>query len=322
MSSGKNYDDGIDGQERRHAYYWVAGCCSLIGLILTLVLVPLSFSKVEYYEAGLVRQRSTNKVDKDKVYTAGNYYIGPDYSFETFQISAVKFDQRLSVWSRSSGDDAGSSLYIDCSFQYELRKDDLGKLYSRVATNFKSIVSTNAVDAIKNTAPLFGIDEYLNSRERIERIFAQNVSHAIDDIFADLVALQLRDVIPTDEYQKTRLEAAIQEETNLKEAYVQEAVLVRETTDVEVKKIENEARAVEANAEARATLIVGTAEAQSVFIVDDATSHGLATLFTGLNLTTAEDRATLDYLTALLSTTDKTKYYIGFQPTLTAPVTA
>lgn len=236
----------------------------------------------------------------------------------------MKFDQRLSVWSKSSGEDAGSSLYIDCSFQYQLRKDDLGTLYSKVATNYKSLVSTNAIDAIKNTAPLFGIDEYLDNREHIEKILTQNVSIAIDDVFADVIALQLRDIIPTDEYQRTRLEAAIQEETNLKEAYVQEATLVRETTQVEVQKIENQARAVEARATARATLITGTADAYALNIVDDATSFGLGLLFDGLNLTSSTHRSSLDYLTTLLTTTKSTTHYVGFDggntPAFTAPL--
>lgn len=314
-----------DGRTVRLSVYAHSGCLLFTGVLLTLILVPLSFSKVEYYQAGLSRQRSTNKVDKDKVYSSGNHFIGPDYTFETFQISAIKFDQRLSVWSKSSGEDAGSSLYTDVSFQYQLDKDELGELYSRVATNYKSLISTKATDAIKNSAPLFGIDKYLNSRERIERVFEQNVSQAISDVFASVVALQLRDVIPTVEYQETRLEAAVQEEKNLKEDYIQQATLVRETTDVEVLEVENEARAVQARAEAQAISIEGRADSQALQIVDEATSQGLLDLFTQLNLTSSEGKSTLDYLTSLMTNVHARKFFIGFSSkdtTLNIPLSA
>ena len=44
----------------------------------------------------------------------------------------------------------------------------------------------------------------------------------------DVLSFQLRDIEPEDDYQSARLAVAIQVESNAKEAYSQEATLVRE----------------------------------------------------------------------------------------------
>merc|ERR1711939_218730 len=117
----------------RQSVYCV--CCPLlaIGCLLTLILVPMAFEKIEYYEAGLLQQKSTGEIDMSEVWGAGNYFIGPDFEFKTFPVSLLLFDQRVSVWSKSGGSDAGATLNLDISFQYRIRQPDIGKLYKKVA---------------------------------------------------------------------------------------------------------------------------------------------------------------------------------------------
>ena len=212
-----------------------------------------SWVKVEYYQGCLKTQRSTGKVDRSTVWRTGNHLIGPDYVFRCYEISSQNFNERLSVWSRSSESDAGSSLELDVSFQYTMDVKRLGDLYSKVALDFEGLVASKAIDALKNTAPLFGVDQFLTQRPLIEATLMRNVSSAIEDIFARVVSFELRDVRPEDEYQRARLAAAIQEESNAKELYSQQATLVRERTAVEVQQVENDAVSVRAAATAEAS---------------------------------------------------------------------
>ena len=41
--------------------YNLLGCCGFIGAFLTLLLVPLSFTKIQFYEHGLLAQKSTSQ---------------------------------------------------------------------------------------------------------------------------------------------------------------------------------------------------------------------------------------------------------------------
>lgn len=51
------------------------------GLLLTCILVPISISRIEYYEYGLQIRTTTGKVDTSQVYEAGSYMNGPTRDF-------------------------------------------------------------------------------------------------------------------------------------------------------------------------------------------------------------------------------------------------
>ena len=225
--------------------------------------------------AGLRSQKSTGKVWRDEVYEAGRYGIGPDYTFRCYPLNVQNFNERLSVWSKSSGSDAGSTVYLDVSYQYLLKPEKLGELYSMVALNFEGLVASRTQDAIRNTAPLFGIDSYLSQRPLIEATLQRNVSLAIADLHMDVLSFQLRDIEPEDDYQSARLAVAIQVESNAKEAYSQEATLVREQTAVEVLEIENDADAVAKKATASASKIKENAVTEADEKVEVARLQGL-----------------------------------------------
>ena len=209
----------MDRYERQGCYS-CAGVLSALGVLLMLILLPMTWKKVEYYQgcpragvrpfsyrgravgrtpprsrrqsrvasAGLRSQKSTGKVWRDEVYEAGRYGIGPDYTFRCYPLNVRNFNERLSVWSKSSGSDAGSTVYLDVSYQYLLNPERLGELYSMVALNFEGLVASRTQDAIRNTAPLFGIDSYLSQRPLIEATLQRNVSRAIADLHMDVLS--------------------------------------------------------------------------------------------------------------------------------------
>ncbi len=53
-----------------------------IGALLTVILVPMSFVGLEYYEMGFRRSKSTGSVDVDNVYKFGKHFLGPDGDFK------------------------------------------------------------------------------------------------------------------------------------------------------------------------------------------------------------------------------------------------
>merc|ERR1711988_162753 len=158
-------------RETRQACYPCLICLLLTGCLLILILVPMSFTKIEYYEAGLRAQKSTGRVDLDKVYYPGNYMIGPDFTFKTYPGSLQTFNQKVSVFTKSGGDAAGTTISLDVSFQYRIRASEIGKLYKKVARAWEPLVVTYALDAIKNTAPNYAVDQYLTIRPTIEAAF-------------------------------------------------------------------------------------------------------------------------------------------------------
>merc|ERR1712196_739950 len=188
----------------------------------------------------------------------------------------------------------GSTVYLDVSYQYLLNPEKLGELYSMVALNFEGLVASRTQDAIRNTAPLFGIDSYLSQRPLIEATLQRNVSLAI-----------------ADDYQSARLAVAIQVESNAKEAYSQEATLVREQTAVEVLEIENDADAVAKKATASASKIKENAVTEADEKVEGARLQGLKDLYDELGFTSEKHKASLDYLLTLMASSSN-KEYVAF----------
>lgn len=52
---------------------------------MIVILVPISFAYLDYYEYGLRQRKTTGAVDTTKVYDVGRYFIGPDYTFVRYQ---------------------------------------------------------------------------------------------------------------------------------------------------------------------------------------------------------------------------------------------
>lgn len=290
-----------------------AVCCG-IGLLLFVILLPLSFTKLEYYEAGLLQQKSTGTTDTDTVYDAGNHFIGPDFTFKKFPVSIQLFNQRLDVWSKSGGSDAGATLTLDISFQYRIRKAQIPQLYQKVATAFEPLVVTYALDAIKNTAPLYGVDEYLTSRPKIESAFMANVTKALkDDIFCDVLDLQLRRIILSNEYEETKLQAAIQTEKSQQATFDGETVVVEAETEKDVQLITDQSNLVEQTAIADAKIITETATVNAKKHIETRRSDGLRYMLQEAGFTTDEHKASLDYIQTLINNKEDIKPYINVQ---------
>ena len=133
-------------------------CCLMIvggivgvAAILILILVPMSFVGLEYYEMGFRRSKSTGSVDVDNVYEFGKHFIGPDGEFKVFPASAVfeSFD-RITVF---SGDRL--EMEISCNLQYFLRPHQLKQLHKSYDIAYRPVLRNNALDALKGRMDFF-----------------------------------------------------------------------------------------------------------------------------------------------------------------------
>lgn len=292
----------------------------LIAFILLFILLPMSFSRVDYYEYGLVQRRSTGTVSRDKVFGPGNHLIGPDYSFITFPNTAQTMEfVDLSVWTKSSDTDAGTAMLLDLSFQYVLKQDSLVDLYELVATNYESLIRNVALNTIKNNATSFSADHWVQSRRMIQDELRNSVGSALKSAHAGCVLLQLRKVQFPPSFVARRLDAAIQVQRNAEEAYKQTATITRSETGALVLEVENEALLVERNAEAQASLIAARAANLAKDYEQRSRSEGLALVTEAVGITEQAEVVSLDYLVRLKDTEGATTY-VGFTPSQTRPI--
>uniref|UniRef100_A0A0L8H4J5 Band 7 domain-containing protein n=1 Tax=Octopus bimaculoides TaxID=37653 RepID=A0A0L8H4J5_OCTBM len=71
----------------------------VIGLLLLIILLPLSFSYLDYYQMGVVKNKVTGSVSLDRVYSNGRYLIGPSHEFKVFKADAhVEYINNIRVF--------------------------------------------------------------------------------------------------------------------------------------------------------------------------------------------------------------------------------
>jgi hypothetical protein len=280
------------------------GCCLLIvGILLIVILVPLSFSYVDYYEYGLVKRRSSGFVDTSAVYASGRYRLGPTHKFFIYQADAfVEHLESLSVFSAGGNESIGLEFLIDVDFTFFLVRDELGLLYDQLASSYESVIVSRAIEGIKNEAVYVTFNDYFQSRLEVEKRFRVAVQARWNQdppLHCTLDQFNLGYIQIPDSVAQIQLDNRIQTETNAMLAYDQQAQLVQETTAVEVNNINLEADNILQTVQAQAGYIQAKAIAQSKQLIAEAQLNGTTVLFQAAGIQSQEEKIAFDYIRAL-----------------------
>lgn len=310
-----------------------------VGALLLVILLPMSFSGVEYYQYGFKRQKSTGSVNTEKVYAGGKYLIGPDFEFKNFSASA-HFEDLYDVAVFASDK---LEVKLDVHFQYFLNKDDLPILHRNYDLYYETVIRTSAIDALKGEAPNFVTREFITNRKALENALFKAVRERLGGICCQkdcklyefacppgckanalcdsktekglwvyVKYFQLGAVdIPSDVEDRYLKALTLKEET-AREQYLQDAQVIRKSTDAMVRSIQNQAAEISGNATAAANRIGKQAAANYTAIVEKARAEGLKGLYTRLGLNTQELKNSFDYLRTL-RTLDNVHFTIDFQ---------
>lgn len=277
--------------------------CLIFTCLLTFIIViSISFSYVEYNEYAFRRQKSGNKVYTNKLYDNGRYMFGPDYDLILFP----RDYQRVNLDDLAVSDSKGKSFLMDVSFYYRVQKTNLTKLYNKFGTSFESTVKSKAQSTIKNTAPLYTIEDFLNNRSDITTILNTNVTDELATIWIELEdsKLQLKRITLEDTTVEKYLDDAIITQTEAQALYEQNATAIRAETTRQVEEINTDATTLTSEATAEYDRIIAVAEADADLLTSKARGEGIALVLSNLNITDAALRKTFIKLMAILDSPD------------------
>jgi len=277
-------------------------CC---GCLLLVILLPLSFSYVEYYEYGLVQRLSTGAVDTNEVYASGRYLLGPDKHFIKYQADAhLESLDNLGVFSKSTSNESiGLEFRLDVDFTYFLIEDEIGDVHREQASKYPSVISSRAQEAIKNSAA-DGVTftEFFQERKKVEALFREAVQKRWDsppNLHARLDQFHLGRIRIPETVATKQLEARVQNERNDREQFFQQAQVERALTEVEVNQINLQAVKELRTAEAQASLIRTKAIAEARLIREQAGINGTQRLLEAVGITTQEHKTAYTYIKSL-----------------------
>jgi hypothetical protein len=269
-----------------------------IGGLLILILVPLSFSYVEYDEYAFKKNEIENDVDTNRIYTNGQYGWGINYEPLTFPRTYQKEELKLAIFPSN-----GLEFSIDIVFFWRVRKDELPLLFKAFGqSSYTGQVQSRANAKIKNRAPDFTIEQYISERPLITRELHKALKEELNLIYIEAPADKffLIDVTLPEAIRKKDLDAAVQKQKNLEQQNRQTADLVRKETERLEEQIRANITLVALTAESQSETIVSNAWAAGNRTVDDADSSGTQAFFSALSVTDAATKSAYVRYFALL----------------------
>ncbi|CAF2065989.1 unnamed protein product [Rotaria magnacalcarata] len=326
-------------------WIWLAVTAGIIGVLLLVILLPISFSYLDYYHYGFLRRHTTGRVNLDRVYEGGRYLVGPDYHFKKFKATAhhVNFN-RISVFTTDN-----LEVHLTITFQFFLIRDDLPLLHAAYDIYYEPIIVSNAKEAIISTCSRFDTDEFINDREKIWREIYYGVKRQLGGsccipnckrncpkcsihercvngcksreegckkeekgFFAEVRYLQLHDIDVPDRVMERRLLGLVRDLEKEREEYINQEALVKKQTDILVNQFRNNATQSVAISDAQAQLKRERAKSDALKRVEISRIDGLALMCSTLGITQAKHINSLQYLRTLRESSDNIKYSIDF----------
>lgn len=282
----------------------LGACLIFVIILLVVILIPLTFSYVEYYEYGLQQRKTTGKVDTSSVYPSGRWNLGPDHHFIKYQADAhLENLDELSVFSAGgSNESIGLEFLVDVDFTFFLIEDEIGELHKELSSNYRNVIVSRAKDAIKNEAIFVTFTEYFQARKKVEERFRKAVQERWNirpSLHCELDQFHLGRIRIPDSVAKKQLESRIQNERNDKEQFFQQAQVERELTLVEVNTINLESNKTLRTAEAQASLIRSKARSEAIRLRAQAGVNGTKLLLAAADITTQDHKTAFTYIRTL-----------------------
>ena len=287
---------------------------------ISLILILVSLNDVEWNELAFQKNTITNTVDREKVYTYGRYFWGVSSEPLIFPRAYQKIEFRgndLLVFAGSGQENntaaAGLEFGIECDVYYRLTKENLKEIFNDFGTAYHDRFVDAVRASIKNTAPEFSVDNYVNQREQITKRFREELNNDLKNLHLTIDQnkfLLLRIVFPVTVLNKFQ-------ETVMKKLEIDKEILNRvvglyqKGTEELVKEIRANISIINQETNATAEAVVLEAKATSIKIHQEALGRGINNMINRLNITNQETRSKVFQLYTIEDNTGSGRILLG-----------
>ncbi|KAL0208874.1 hypothetical protein P9112_011461 [Eukaryota sp. TZLM1-RC] len=259
---------------------------SIIGAALAVVtaitVFALTFSVLpQGYYACLYNSLSSS-IDCSTIYEPGRRYVGLFKSFMTVPKTMVTLDfsdmsDAKRIVARTSD---GTSLELDVSFQYTIRKENVKYLIANQANaqNALRLWRQTARSTLASVASNYQLSDYFEMRTEIadamktalvDRQLSSNENEGIQ--YYDIEFLQLRRIIiVSEDVERSIVNVQVERQIARQRQYEQQTAAIHAETNLLISEIEAQIRIVDATAKAQEYTLGKQAEAEAVRILNEA----------------------------------------------------
>jgi len=283
----------------------VASVCTTVAILVSLViLLPLSFSYIDYYDYGLKQRKSTGRVETNKVYSSGRYFTGPDNRFLKYPADQhILHLENVAVFSQSVEDSIGLTFLIDIDLTYAIKEKEVGELHKELARNYPSVVQSRTNEAVKNSAITITFSDYFEKRKIVETQFRSAIQSSWNtepQLHVTLDQFHIGRIRIPESVADKQLESLVQKERTAKEQYLQGARVEREETAVQVNTINLQADQLLRTTTATAAQYVADATATANKIKLSAVNNGTQSLLKAIGIEDQSESIAYTYIRNLL----------------------
>lgn len=246
---------------------WTAPVLAVVALTLFILLV-LSFDTLDYQEIGLNYSWISETIE-DRTYPNGRYYLGIGNHFLKFPrvVQTVYFLDQLDTDTHGpalqSRTRDGLTVFLEISFQYKLRPQDLYQMYQSLGERYEEVLVRIAIEQLTSAATMHVAYDFFKNRTGLSiEMHNRLETHFQKHGFSDVPFFQLRTVrLPK------KFESAI-EDTQVKEQEIKVAKAEQNTN-----RVSYETNVVQAHQQFKVMQQQAAGEATAITAKNDAYCH-------------------------------------------------
>jgi len=157
---------------------WLIGITVTVGLILFVVLMPLSFVVISHDEYGVKYNKVSRDVDTSTIYTEGRNYVEPGATMFIYQRRFVTVDFSDSNNPVDCLSIDGVYINLLCTFQYQIIKQELFDILFEWGqmSSFDQYIQVLSRESIRQTCTYFSVTDFAQSRGVVEQAMQTNLA--------------------------------------------------------------------------------------------------------------------------------------------------
>ncbi len=248
-----------------------------LAAVLAFIIVPSSIHTVEAGEIAVVKVWGR----AEYVRTAGTYFdFWVSREYEVYDAKVQNIDIRTEAYSKDA-----QTMDISMTVQYMINTEyamDIAVRYGDLAL-LQNRVNSACIEKAKSVLSQYSamtiIETRANISPEVEKVIKESIS---DTYYVNIVTVVLTDISFSDAFESTVEDKMIAEQEKLKAEYEKEKAVIEAEKELEVAKLDAQAKIAEAQGQAEAQIAIADAEAKAIALksVEIARMHGFSIIET------------------------------------------
>lgn len=169
-----------------------ASTVAICAVIVIIVLISVSYRKVEMTEVALLYSHASRKIDREKLYSAGRYYVGVGGEFITFPLTQKEME--LPIFESRTADGLKIELQVSLNYKIEENKEKILAIYDHFGIHYDGFLSRLAMNIIRDAAATFVAFDYSTNRSQVSLKMESDIRDDMEAIGLRLESVQLLNI--------------------------------------------------------------------------------------------------------------------------------